>query len=480
MKKISLAFCLALLSSLFCPAQVSPLQFNKNGEFKIVQFTDIHFKYGNPASDIALKRIGEVLDAECPDLVVFTGDVVYAAPADTAMRKVLSYATDRKIPFVVTFGNHDNEQGKTRAELYDVIRSMPFNIQPDRGGVESPDYVLTLKSSDGKKDAALLYCMDSHSYSKLPDVKGYDWLTFDQVNWYRRQSARFRLCGDLLRRKILVRDERLCKTDQRGNNPIETDSCRHDVCPVCRQKRHAVHHDLHAALTCALLLCGLQLLHDKGLATVGHKCQHRDDPQHRSERARVRGREQVKTEAFEALAEKLNLLHIVRGEHRQVVLQCVEILNDLKLYILVRARNARNLRNEFRSLRNSVLCNMQGVRERINNGVINAEHDRERKQRRQTAAAGIHTLFFVELLQLFVILHLVLGVLLLQLLLLACQSGLRRHALLRFNREREHQRLYDDREQDDRDTVVFENGVQEPQQITEYAAEEIKNRHHSS
>ena len=63
MKKISLTFCLALLSSLFCPAQVSPLQFNKNGEFKIVQFTDIHFKYGNPASDIALKRIGEVLDA---------------------------------------------------------------------------------------------------------------------------------------------------------------------------------------------------------------------------------------------------------------------------------------------------------------------------------------------------------------------------------------------------------------------------------
>ena len=152
MKKISLAFCLALLSSLFCPAQVSPLQFNKNGEFKIVQFTDIHFKYGNPASDIALKRIGEVLDAECPDLVVFTGDVVYAAPADTAMRKVLSYATDRKIPFVVTFGNHDNEQGKTRAELYDVIRSMPFNIQPDRGGVESPD----------------------------------------QVNWYRRQSAAYK------------------------------------------------------------------------------------------------------------------------------------------------------------------------------------------------------------------------------------------------------------------------------------------------
>ena len=57
MKKISLTFCLALLSSLFCPAQVSPLQFNKNGEFKIVQFTDIHFKYGNPASDRKSTRL---------------------------------------------------------------------------------------------------------------------------------------------------------------------------------------------------------------------------------------------------------------------------------------------------------------------------------------------------------------------------------------------------------------------------------------
>lgn len=63
---------------------------------------------------------------------------------------------------------------------------------PTVAELNPPDYVLTLKSSDGKKDAALLYCLDSHSYSKLPDVKGYDWLTFDQVNWYRRQSAAYK------------------------------------------------------------------------------------------------------------------------------------------------------------------------------------------------------------------------------------------------------------------------------------------------
>ena len=161
----TLKLFLALVSlcmTVFCFAQKSELRFNKDGKFKIVQFTDVHFKYKNPASDIALERINQVLDEE------------------------------RKLPFVVTFGNHDNEQGMTREQLYDIIRQVPGNLMPDRGSVLSPDYVLTVKaSSDAKKDAAVLYCMDSHSYSPLKDVKGYAWLTFDQVNWYRQQSAAY-------------------------------------------------------------------------------------------------------------------------------------------------------------------------------------------------------------------------------------------------------------------------------------------------
>ena len=68
----------SLLMGTFCWAQKGELKFNKDGKFKIIQFTDVHFKYKNPASDIALERINEVLDAERPDLVIFTGDVVYS------------------------------------------------------------------------------------------------------------------------------------------------------------------------------------------------------------------------------------------------------------------------------------------------------------------------------------------------------------------------------------------------------------------
>lgn len=191
----TLKLFLALVSlcmTAFCFAQKSELQFNKDGKFKIVQFTDVHFKYKNPASDIALERINQVLDEEQPDFVIFTGDVVYSAPANKGMLQVLEQVSKRKLPFVVTFGNHDNEQGMTREQLYDIIRQVPGNLMPDRGSVLSPDYVLTVKaSSDAKKDAAVLYCMDSHSYSPLKDVKGYAWLTFDQVNWYRQQSAAY-------------------------------------------------------------------------------------------------------------------------------------------------------------------------------------------------------------------------------------------------------------------------------------------------
>lgn len=57
---------------------------------------------------------------EQPDLVVFTGDVIYAKPADKGMIKVIEQVSNRKIPFVLTFGNHDDEQGMPRAQLYDL------------------------------------------------------------------------------------------------------------------------------------------------------------------------------------------------------------------------------------------------------------------------------------------------------------------------------------------------------------------------
>lgn len=189
MKRLFLTF-MALAFILAINAQ--QLKFNKNGEFKILQFTDAHFVINNPKSDVVFKCIDELVKSEQPDLVVFTGDNIYSAPAAKTMQTLLDFVSKENVPFVMIFGNHDEQFDCTHAQLYDMMTSTKNNMQPARNGVESPDYILSIKSNDGKRDAATLYCLDSHSMSKLPGEEGYAWLTFDQVEWYRQQNKRIK------------------------------------------------------------------------------------------------------------------------------------------------------------------------------------------------------------------------------------------------------------------------------------------------
>jgi len=173
-------------------AQQPTLQYNKNGKFKIVQFTDVHYIHGDARSDAAIERINEVLNAEKPDLVVFTGDVIFGKPAEEGYRHVLKQVSDKKIPFAVTFGNHDDEHGLSREQLLQIIQTIPYNMTgTDKALSGVTNFILPVKSSDGKKDANILYCLDSHSYSKLEGIGGYDYIKFDQIQWYRENSARY-------------------------------------------------------------------------------------------------------------------------------------------------------------------------------------------------------------------------------------------------------------------------------------------------
>lgn len=52
-------------------ATAQTLKFDTRGEFKIVQFTDLHYQSRNPRSATALECIDAVVGTERPDLVVF-------------------------------------------------------------------------------------------------------------------------------------------------------------------------------------------------------------------------------------------------------------------------------------------------------------------------------------------------------------------------------------------------------------------------
>jgi predicted MPP superfamily phosphohydrolase len=189
---ISLALLFTFLVTATSSAQEKRLKFNDNHKFKIVQLTDIHWKYGNPDSDIAATRINEILDAEEPDLVVVTGDIVFAKPAAEGIKAALEPITKRNIPFAVTFGNHDDEQDLSRKELLDIIRQLPGNLTSTTEGITgTTNYILPVMSSNGERQAAALYIFDSNSYSTTKKVKGYGWIEYDQIDWYLRRSAEF-------------------------------------------------------------------------------------------------------------------------------------------------------------------------------------------------------------------------------------------------------------------------------------------------
>lgn len=189
MKKSFVIFVFLLLCSFPIFSQKT-LCFDSNGKFKIVQFTDVHYIHNDLRALSALENIKKVISSEHPDLVIFTGDIIFGKPATESLLDVLDVVSSLEVPFALTFGNHDYEQGLSNVELYKLSKQYKMNVTGDYD--VNSDYILKLHSSDGTgKCVGLLYCMDSHAYAQDKTVGGYGWFTLEQLSWYRKISTEF-------------------------------------------------------------------------------------------------------------------------------------------------------------------------------------------------------------------------------------------------------------------------------------------------
>ncbi len=193
MKIKSLTFAvLPLLISVVSIAQ--ELRFRPDSTFRIVQFTDIHYKAGAEPSKKSISMMRATLEEVKPDLVVFTGDVVVSAPTKQGWDEVLEPVISRKIPYLVTFGNHDDEHEMKRHEVAVYVVTKPYLLNKT-AAINSVDGYLNgavaIKGKSGT-NAFLLYAMDSQAYSKNKKVDGYGWFSHNQVEWYRQTAATFR------------------------------------------------------------------------------------------------------------------------------------------------------------------------------------------------------------------------------------------------------------------------------------------------
>lgn len=185
MKRVFL-LAIAILAALVAQARKPELKFKPDGTFKIIQLTDLHIRTINPEqADRVYSRIKYLAETEKPDLFVVTGDMILIRPAEPEITRFMSVLDETGVPWVVAFGNHDEQQDLTRAEMSELYVSgrQSLNMLNDAG--ELADVEIPVKSSKGDGTPFYVFCMDSHSYSTDPKIEGYDWFTPEQVQWLR-------------------------------------------------------------------------------------------------------------------------------------------------------------------------------------------------------------------------------------------------------------------------------------------------------
>ncbi|KAH6631728.1 Metallo-dependent phosphatase-like protein [Chaetomium tenue] len=191
------------------PGTQAPLRVGEDGTFKIVQISDTHMVTGvgvckdamdahgkylpeSEADPLTVDFIGRILDAEKPDLVIFTGDQLHHDIPDSqsALFKVVAPIIERSIPFAAVFGNHDSEgtHALSRMAQMSILQNLPFSLcEPGPEHVDGIGnfYLPVLAPAPSKLPLSALYFLDSHgqipSEIRNPD---YDPIKQSQIDWF--------------------------------------------------------------------------------------------------------------------------------------------------------------------------------------------------------------------------------------------------------------------------------------------------------
>lgn len=161
------------------------LFFNKEGKFKILQFTDLHYEEGKEKDKKTLLMMEEMIKWEKPDFIMITGDAVTGLDTKQNVEKIMKPIVDAKILFSFVFGNHDDEEGATKEVLFQEIKKLSGCLMVDEteAGYGIGNHILTIKNQAGKVKW-ILTGIDSGTYCNLEGLKGYDYIHQCQIQWY--------------------------------------------------------------------------------------------------------------------------------------------------------------------------------------------------------------------------------------------------------------------------------------------------------
>ncbi len=191
--KIRLMTLLLFLATAAVAGELEKLTFRQNGEFKIVQFTDLHLGKDAAKNQAVYDLMGDVLDVEKPDFVVLSGDVVTHDSVQARWDVLAQVMHSRGIRWTAVLGNHDEEHKLSRKQIEAIIAGEPGAVMNAAGDevAGACNQVVPLYGKNGKEVEALLYFFDTRAYTRYKGIGKYDWVDLSQLVWYRDQSHRY-------------------------------------------------------------------------------------------------------------------------------------------------------------------------------------------------------------------------------------------------------------------------------------------------
>ncbi len=176
--------------------------FTTDGDFKVMQLTDIHLGGGflfSSGDKKAIHAVAAMIEVEKPDLVIVTGDISFAVPWSGTLDNSVAHGYFKRLMenlgvyWTVTFGNHDSEKYNYHnraavADMYadDSLEFCLFTPDPDDVFGES-NHIITVRNSLGLITSSYVM-IDSNSYTDK-DIFGLGWdydnVHADQIEWYR-------------------------------------------------------------------------------------------------------------------------------------------------------------------------------------------------------------------------------------------------------------------------------------------------------
>lgn len=190
---VVMLFCTSVsMISALTPAEEAKLQFDKDGKFKIMNISDI--QDGAKLISITADFIEAAIEAEQPDLIVFTGDNIAGntlkeSKTEKAIRSVMDVFEPYGIPVAVVFGNHDEESGMSKEDQMAIYNQYSCSISYDDGealwGCGTYN-VPVYSSTDANKIIFNCWLFDSGNRDENGE---YDHVKQDQLDWYKAKSA---------------------------------------------------------------------------------------------------------------------------------------------------------------------------------------------------------------------------------------------------------------------------------------------------